>query len=135
MTTKEAKLIAWGAGAGVLAASLIGGIFAVRGAHTFAVEPASAAARSNSGARPEAGAAATSGTQPGTTVELTPAEITAAGVQIAEVRAVSLKTDIAAFGRVAQPEAQLAAVSARIGGRVDKLYVQFRQWPIYIARK
>jgi RND family efflux transporter MFP subunit len=125
MTTKEAKLIAWGAGAGVLAASLVGGIFAVRGAHTFAVEPASAAARSNSGARPEAGAAATSGTQPGTTVELTPAEITAAGVQIAEVRAVSLKTDIAAFGRVAQPEAQLAAVSARIGGRVDKLYVQF----------
>ena len=52
MTTKEAKLIAWGAGAGVLAASLVGGIFAVRGAHTFAVEPASAAARSNSGARP-----------------------------------------------------------------------------------
>jgi Cu(I)/Ag(I) efflux system membrane fusion protein len=36
-----------------------------------------------------------------------------------------LKTDIAAFGRVEQPEAQLAAVSARIGGRVDKLYVQY----------
>jgi hypothetical protein len=29
------------------------------------------------------------------------------------------------FGRVEQPEAQLAAVSARIGGRVDKLYVQY----------
>ena len=36
-----------------------------------------------------------------------------------------LKTDIDAFGRVEQPEAQLAAVSARIGGRVDKLYVQY----------
>ena len=65
------------------------------------------------------------GTQPGTTVELTPAEITAAGVQVAEVRTASLKTDIDAFGRVEQPEAQLAAVSARIGGRVDKLYVQY----------
>jgi len=58
-------------------------------------------------------------------VELTPAEITAAGVQVAEVRTALLKTDIAAFGRVEQPEAQLAAVSARIGGRVDKLYVQY----------
>jgi len=36
-----------------------------------------------------------------------------------------LKTDINAFGRVEQPEAQLAAVSSRIGGRVDKLYVQY----------
>jgi Cu(I)/Ag(I) efflux system membrane fusion protein len=58
-------------------------------------------------------------------VELTPAEITAAGVQVAAVRTAALKTDIAAFGRVEQPEAQLAAVSARIGGRVDKLYVQY----------
>ena len=36
-----------------------------------------------------------------------------------------LKTDIDSFGRVEQPEAQLAAISARIGGRVDKLYVQY----------
>ena len=125
MTTREAKLILWGAGAGVLAAALVVGLFAVRGTHTFAAEPSLPAARSNAGAQSEAGVAQNSGTTPGTIVELTPAEITAAGVQIAEVRAVSLKTDIAAFGRVAQPEAQLAAVSARIGGRVDKLYVQF----------
>jgi RND family efflux transporter MFP subunit len=46
-------------------------------------------------------------------------------VQIAEVRTAALKTDIAAFGRVEQPEAQLAAVSTRISGRVDKLYVQY----------
>ena len=67
----------------------------------------------------------TPGTQPGATLELTPAEITAAGVQVAEVRTEALKTDIDSFGRVEQPEAQLAAVSARIGGRVDKLYVQY----------
>ena len=56
---------------------------------------------------------------------MTPAEITAAGVQVAEVRTAALKTSIDSFGRVEQPEAQLAAVSARIGGRVDKLYVQY----------
>ena len=44
---------------------------------------------------------------------------------MAEVRTATLKTDIAAFGRVEQPEAQLAALSARMGGRVDKLYVQY----------
>ena len=46
-------------------------------------------------------------------------------MQVAEVRSALLKTDIDAFGRVEQPEAQLAAVSTRIGGRVDKLYVQY----------
>jgi len=75
--------------------------------------------------RSDNGQAAQQGTEPGTMVELTPAEITAAGVQVAEVRTAALKTDIAAFGRVEQPEAQLAAVSARISGRVDKLYVQY----------
>jgi Cu(I)/Ag(I) efflux system membrane fusion protein len=51
--------------------------------------------------------------------------MTAAGVQVAEVRTAVLKTNIDAFGRVEQPESQLAAVSAWIGGRVDKLYVQY----------
>src|ERR1035441_10986515 len=51
--------------------------------------------------------------------------MTAAGVQIAVVRSEVLKTDVDAFGRVEQPESQLAAVSAWIGGRVDKLFVQY----------
>ena len=51
--------------------------------------------------------------------------MTAAGVQVADVRTAVLKTSIDAFGRVEQPESQLAAVSAWIGGRVDKLYVQY----------
>src|ERR1035437_3843220 len=125
MTTKEMKLIAFGAGAGILAAILAFGVSSRWGFHFSAGEPSVAAVKSAAATRPEPGAAAPSGTQPGTTVELTPAEITAAGVQVAEVRTAALKTDIAAFGRVEQPEAQLAAVSARIGGRVDKLYVQY----------
>src|ERR1035437_7256114 len=125
MTPKEMKLIAFGAGAGILAAILAFGVSSRWGFHFSAGEPSVAAVKSAAATRPEPGAAAPSGTQPGTTVELTPAEITAAGVQVAEVRTAALKTDIAAFGRVEQPEAQLAAVSSRIGGRVDKLYVQY----------
>jgi len=127
MTAKEAKLIGLGAGAGMLVIALAVGLIAVRGTRIFAGE-------SNPDGAPSPSAQATrntkpldtdTGTLPGTTVELSPAEITAAGVQLADVQTAMLKTDIDAFGRVEQPEAQLAAVSARIGGRVDKLYVQY----------
>jgi Cu(I)/Ag(I) efflux system membrane fusion protein len=122
MTTNEKKIFAFGAGAGVLSAALVVGFLIAR-----EMRPVAAAANT---ANPAASTqdksqAVQQGTEPGTMVELTPAEITAAGVQVAAVRMAALKTDIAAFGRVEQPEAQLAAVSARIGGRVDKLYVQY----------
>jgi Cu(I)/Ag(I) efflux system membrane fusion protein len=121
MTMKEKKLFAFGVGAGVLSAALVVGFLTAR-----EMRPVAAAANTaSSTASTTRSDAAQQGTEPGTTVELTPAEITAAGVQVAEVRMASLKTDIAAFGRVEQPEAQLAAVSARISGRVDKLYVQY----------
>jgi len=123
MTMKEKKLFALGVSAGVLSAALVAGFLTAR-----EMRPVSAASNTASPAasnRSDNGQAAQQGTAPGTMVELTPAEITAAGVQVAEVRTAALKTDIAAFGRVEQPEAQLAAVSARIGGRVDKLYVQY----------
>jgi Cu(I)/Ag(I) efflux system membrane fusion protein len=124
MTAKEKKLVALGAGAGILAAALVAGVLAVRELPSLA-SSAMTTAKPTEGARPLSGSEKQLGTQPGTTVELSPAEITAAGVQVAEVRTASLKTDIAAFGRVEQPEAQLSAVSTRIGGRVDKLYVQY----------
>ena len=125
MTTREKKLIALSAGAGILIGVFALGLPWARGMHFFATEPTVIAAQPPPTPQPVASPASAAGTQPGTTVELSPAEITAAGVQVAEVRTASLKTDIDAFGRVEQPEAQLAAVSARIGGRVDKLYVQY----------
>lgn len=127
MTARETKLMGLGVGAGMLVVALIAALLAVRGQHIFAGET-TAAALPNPGSN---GTASTvprttdTGTQAGTTVELSPAEITAAGVQVGDVRTAMLKTDIDAFGRVEQPEAQLAAVSSRIGGRVDKLYVQY----------
>jgi RND family efflux transporter MFP subunit len=124
MTTREKKLIALGASAGILIAALVVGVLYVREQPSFASMLTKSAAKPMA-MQPVAARDKEQGTQPGTTIQLSPAEITAAGVQIAEVRTAALKTDIAAFGRVEQPEAQLAAVSTRIGGRVDKLYVQY----------
>jgi RND family efflux transporter MFP subunit len=125
MTAKEKKLIALGAGAGIVVTAVVVALLTGRDLHTYAAEGTPPPAMHT----PQPAAAqpldANQGTQPGATLELTPAEITAAGVQVAEVRTAALKTDIDSFGRVEQPEAQLAAVSARIGGRVDKLYVQY----------
>ena len=66
-----------------------------------------------------------SGTEPGSTVELTEDEQKAAGVQISEVRHQHLTTEVAAFGRVEEPEARLSTISARVSGRIDKLYLQY----------
>jgi len=128
MTVKEKKLFALGAGAGVVAAVLAVWALASRDNHAFvsaAILPATAQPQAVQRPRAESQPAVQSGTQPGTTVELSPAEITAAGVQVAEVRTAMLKTGIDAFGRVEQPEAQLASISAWIGGRIDKLDVQY----------
>jgi Cu(I)/Ag(I) efflux system membrane fusion protein len=121
MTGREKKLIAISAGTGILATALAVGLVMGRD-RTYAAESTPAAAATAVRVTAEK---ADEGTHPGTTVELTPSEITAAGVQVAEVQTAALKSNIDAFGRVEQPEAQLAAVSARIGGRVDKLYVQY----------
>src|ERR1019366_6486912 len=66
-----------------------------------------------------------SGTEPGSTVELTEDEQKAAGVQISEVRHQHLTTEVAAFGRVEEPEARLSTISAPVSGRIDKLYLQY----------
>jgi len=58
-------------------------------------------------------------------IHLSPDEINAAGVQFAEVRLAKLKTDVDAFGRVEQPEAQLSVIPARVSGRIDRFLVQY----------
>lgn len=124
MTSREKKLFFIGAGAGVVAVLLVAGSLLIKGGHVFASQPAAMPKSQPSAARnvtPEE----QQGTKPGTTLQLSPTEMTAAGVQVADVRTAVLKTSIDAFGRVEQPESQLASVSAWIGGRVDRLYVQY----------
>ncbi len=122
MTLSEKKLFWLGASAGMVVVGLIAGVLAVRTGHVFASQPAAPMQRESGRAIPEP---PPQGTQPGATLQLTATEMTAAGVQVADVRSAVLKTSTNAFGRVEQPESQLAAVSAWIGGRIDKLYVQY----------
>ena len=65
------------------------------------------------------------GTEPGTTVQLDPNEINAAGVQLVKATSAKLTTSVDSVGRVEPPEAQLATVPSRVGGRIDQLHVQF----------
>ena len=119
MTNKERGFLLGGVGIGVATAALAMGAVAFQGEHKHASVPSAAAMRT----APES--ATNEGTQPGSTVELTPEEISAAGVQVVAVGKARLKSELEAFGRVEQPEAQLAVISARIGGRIDKLYVDY----------
>ncbi|MGD0097818.1 MAG: efflux RND transporter periplasmic adaptor subunit [Terracidiphilus sp.] len=123
MTAKENRLFAAGVGAGLVVAALVAGLTAVRAMH--GVTAASSASASADTTRATVDLSRDQGTQPGTAIQMTPVEMTAAGVQVAEVQTAALKSGIDAFGRVEQPESQLAAVSAWVGGRVDKLYVQY----------
>lgn len=90
-------------------------------AATAAVADSSASASSTSQPQPTTN----SGTEPGSTVELSEEEQKMAGVQITEVSRKPLMTEISAFGRVEDPESRLSTISARVAGRIDKLYLQY----------
>ena len=123
MISRDKKLLLIGMLAGVLTAAGFMIVFFLRG------ESAKAAIESHgemsAPASREKNEPAPVGTEPGTTVQLDADEINAAGVQLAKVSTARLKTSVDSVGRVEQPEAQLATVPARVGGRIDKLYVQF----------
>ncbi len=122
MNSRDKKVLLIGILAGVVLAVALMAIF-------FSREQSAKAAtqgheHTDSVAREESETAPV-GTEPGTTVQLDPDEINAAGVQLAKVTTARLTTSVDTVGRVEQPEAQLATVPARVGGRIDKLYVQF----------
>jgi RND family efflux transporter MFP subunit len=61
----------------------------------------------------------------GSKIQLDQKEQTDIGVQTVEVRRRNLQRALRAVAKVDEPETQLASISARIGGRIDKLYVDF----------
>lgn len=123
MTSRDKKLVLAGIISGVVIAVALMTVFFFRGASARAAieshEPISTASRQ------EQTGPASVGTEPGTTVQLDADEINAAGVQLEKVSTARLRTSVESVGRVEQPEAQLATIPARVGGRIDKLYVQF----------
>ena len=123
MISRDKRLLLIGILAGVLLSGSLMSVFFIR------QESANAAIR-NEGQTLAASSAQKHeitpiGTEPGATVRLDADEINAAGVQLAKVMSARVTTTVEAVGRVEQPEAQLAAVPARVGGRIDKLNVQF----------
>ena len=58
-------------------------------------------------------------------IQLDQKEQTDIGVQTVEVRRRNLQRALTAVAKVDEPETQLASISARIGGRIDKLYLDF----------
>ena len=52
------------------------------------------------------------------------------GVETVEVRRHNLQRALIAAARVDEPETQLASISARVSGRIDKLYVDFTGQPV-----
>src|SRR6202162_4604528 len=58
-------------------------------------------------------------------IQLDQKEQTDIGVETVEVRRRNLQHSLMAVAKVDEPETQLASISARIGGRMDKLYLDF----------
>ena len=57
-------------------------------------------------------------------VQLTDDEQKAIGVETVEVQRRTIRKEIAAPGKVAEPETGIGAISTRIGGRIDKFFVK-----------
>jgi RND family efflux transporter MFP subunit len=58
-------------------------------------------------------------------IQLNQKEQSDIGVETVEVRRRNLQRALMAVAKVDEPETQLASISARIGGRIDKLYLDF----------
>jgi RND family efflux transporter MFP subunit len=58
-------------------------------------------------------------------IQLTQKERTDIGVQTVEVRRGNLQRALIAVAKVDEPETQLTSISARVGGRIDRLYLDF----------
>ncbi|HXE90765.1 MAG TPA: efflux RND transporter periplasmic adaptor subunit [Terriglobales bacterium] len=58
-------------------------------------------------------------------LELTPEELASIGVETVEVRRRILEQAVTAVGRIEEAETRLATISARVGGRIDKLHLDF----------
>ena len=71
----------------------------------------------------ESSAAAATAADAGVHVELTDDEQKAIGVQTTEVTRRTIHQQILAPGKVAEPETGIGTISARISGRIDKLFL------------
>src|SRR4051812_31473442 len=120
MTTHEKRSLILGIFIGLIVAAAIAAGLYFRLRHTQVPETA---------ATPPA----TTETAPGGTqvaAQLSPEEQTRIGIQTSEVRRETLAQEIAAIGRVEEPESAIATVSTRFGGRIEQLFVKYAGQPV-----
>jgi multidrug efflux pump subunit AcrA (membrane-fusion protein) len=76
------------------------------------------------------GATVSEAPQPLQSAQLTEDEQRSIGLQTVIVHPRLIRRELLAVARVEEPETQLANISARIGGRIDKLYVDYTGQPV-----
>ncbi|MBZ5573366.1 MAG: efflux RND transporter periplasmic adaptor subunit [Acidobacteriia bacterium] len=136
MTTREKYLIVAGIVLGLLVASMFFGMSRlIRPEATAAKEELAPFPSGSTSEDPPAqhgghehSAAAES--EPLSSLQLTEDEQRSIGLQTTVVQRRSIHRELLAAARVEEPETQLANISARIGGRLDKLYVDFTGQPV-----
>lgn len=133
MSSRETRLVLVGLFLGLLLAGLIYALASRQGTWRGPAE-----SRNLGGAEPQTVPASKPPTPGGTeeaggqtlSVELSDEDQQAIGLQTAEVRRRIISRTILAVGRVEQAETRLSTVSARVGGRLDRLLVDFTGQPV-----
>lgn len=127
MTNRERSLLVAGLLAGIALGSLLV-MWALRRGSSQQ-EPAStlpAPASAPADAAPQQNTATSDGGE----IELSKSEQDAIGLRTTTVTLRPIEEELRTVGRVEQAETQLTTIAARVGGRIDKLYIDFTGQPV-----
>ena len=144
MTKRERVLIIAGLAVGLLIAGVIFGVTHLLRPEASAAqtketseemvpvgtESSSENASTQHGERQHGSAASSEATEPAASVQMTEDEQRSIGLQTALVQHRMIRRELLAVARVDEPETQFASISARIGGRIEKLHVDFTGQPV-----
>ncbi len=139
MTKRERILIIAGLVVGLLIAGLIFGVARLLRPEASAAqaketteeidpvgtESSSEKISTQHGEHQHGSAVSSEATEPAASVQMTEDEQRSIGLQTAVIQRRMIRRELLAVARVEEPETQLASISARIGGRIDKLHVDF----------
>lgn len=137
MTTREQYLIVAGAVLGLLLASVLFGVSrlvhpeaSAAKTEEVAYQPSSENEPAQHSGHAQSAASPSDTTGPLSSLQLTEDEQRSIGLQTTVVERRTIRRQLLAAARVEESETQLANISARIGGRIDRLHVDFTGQPV-----
>jgi len=133
MTKREKQFVLTGMFLGLIVAAALYGIgHRLHGHSASELNVVAAKLAEQSEADPPSDVAESGGGQTETVsaVQLTEQEQQQVGVQTDEIQRRNRRRTFSAVAQVEQPETELASISARVGGRIDKLFVDFTGQPV-----